>query len=439
MGANTEIKCDDILTGLSSDKPVGVCRDMVLCQAQILEGMGNKGNVYALTYSTPGSYHSTLVATDPSRPTDVHKINYNMTNLESQIGGVAALNQTAMPDVGITYRIFKPSGEMVSSLPSEMGLVLNEMTGGVNNENFDPFIRSHYNIASAKLRYKSLHGNVFTGRLTTGDPVFGVGTYLKYKGSLGSENDSIQLRHDGKVGLGLANRRISTNSVSGTNRKYSVNQIYLNLQENISVPMRLSENFIVEPFINSRLAVTAVHTNEIEDKEKSWTGDGDLTVDSGVRARLNVNDGKTNILASVKKQRTLGLSNLSMLTGSNATIVTNHTAISGEVQHHVNDEVTLLISGAYAMREYGDTAQVGAGVQVNGKNHSTRVFTSYQAPVGPIVQGWQPGGASRSFSAGVEERIFKIGKRSEISINANLRQDFDTGVSSFNTGAAIHW
>jgi hypothetical protein len=422
LSAKGSIKCDDILSGLAKGDPIGVCRDMVICQAQVLEAMGNKGNVYGLSYSSPGSYHVTLVASDPNNPSKVHKVSYDDVQTETDKPGIAALDQGhGIPDVGITYRVWKPDGSMVASLPSEMGLALNEVTGGSNKQDFDPMLIEGYQLNSVGASYGALNGKAFVGQLSNGDRILGVATYLKWGNCSGNLESPIRIGHKGRFGFTYAYRHMDMMSASLERRQYDLHQMYMVLQEEVVLPIRFNEHFTIVPYASARLAATAVHAKEPDD-ETSWTGDGDLTFDVGARATASFNDGDVVINGKVYSQQTIGLTDIRGLLSSDPTVVTNHTVVAADANIRLDPNLTLFAGTMYAMREYGDTFKVDAGLTMqHNPNNSTAIFTSFQTPVGKQKQGWQPGGAVPIVTGGVRQSIL-TGNRLQFNIDASYSQ-----------------
>ncbi len=451
--ATDEVSCEDILSGLASNKGIGVCRDMHLCLAQLMQSMGNKDNVHVVTYAIPGNYHATLLATDPDNPSHVYKLNYGEISEDDWNRGVSALDHTtSAPDVGITYRIWSPDGEMLGSLPSEMGVLLNEVTGGSTHD-FDPFVRDNtYRLASVGVDNGKLHGNLFVGNLSSGDTIVGVATYIRWGDCSESDHSSLRVGRRGRAGVSYVNRSIEQPQfVNDRTRKYSLNQLYMNVQQEFYTPIALVESegvsFMIEPFVSARLAVMGVHSTledtHLEGNRKSITGDADAVVDYGVRANL-LKGENFSAEGVLYQQRTLGFKNLSAMLGGDFVFTDNVTVASVDAKAVLNDQLSLLMGTTLALREYGNTGSARIGLGIDSDLGQTKIITSYQAPVFEKTSGWVPGGANPSFSAQVDHSFTRPrtnypfqGRRVELMLNYEKEYLGRSESSSWYTGGGL--
>ena len=434
ISANEAVDGNDILDNLETSNDMGVCRDIVMNQAQILEGMGNKGNVYGLSFAVPGSMHMALLATDPNNPNRIHKINGNQDSIEEEQLGIAALSQDESPDVGITYRVWRPDGKMISSLPSQMGLVLNEMTGGVNNQDYDPFIRQDYDIAQIYAGYGSVNGRIFATNLSNGDPIHGVATNIQW------ELDPEEIENvdfSGHIGVAYAHRNTSaTDRITGiTTYEYDLNQAYLNFQQRIGVLVDV-QNFTINPYADFRLQVTSVEGGI--DKKRSWTGDGDITLDTGVDIDLKSNDKRTSAIVSMYTQTTLGLDDVRALLGANVIPVINHSVISADVEHAISPYVKLNAGFLYAFREYGDSMLISAGASFD-QNRSTTIFNvGLYTPTTEQQHGWMPGGARTSITTSIQQSLYFDDEKS-IDLGIDYIQSLEDNNFNLNSWLRMHF
>lgn len=112
----------------------GVCRHMHQMAVRMARRMGID-EAFTVGYRTGGDGHRTMVLTDPNNPGLVVQLNYGIVSSSMGISGVEALSQNGeIPDSGIRFRIFNGKDELVLSLPSELGAVLNRVSGGENSD-----------------------------------------------------------------------------------------------------------------------------------------------------------------------------------------------------------------------------------------------------------------------------------------------------------------
>ncbi len=442
ISAKSMATCDQVLTALGTDQKAGVCRDIHMCMAQTLSDMGNEGHVYGISFASPGNYHVTLVATDPHNPNRVHSINYNEHG-SSDKQDVAALAQDhTIPDVGISYRLWKPvgngKGEMVAALPSQLGLVLNEMTGGVNTRDFDPTIRQDYGVLSAGAGAGPLSGRVFSATLANGDRVLGVATHVSWNKTADPRPGQIfdGLSNEGSIGLAFAHRlmeRPNGDKIS----PMTINTIYLNIQGRVAAPIRLTKNLVIEP--NAAYRIQGAFIEGGFEGERGKTGDGDAALTLGGTATLTSNNQRFRLRLSGETQLTLGLVDVRGLFSSDVILVPNHSSLSLEGEQLASANVRLNERFLYVFREYGDTIQATAGAEINSSRGRTSLRVGFLTPIRK-VNGFMPGGSSPSLLVGLNHTVLTDdGRQSILDLNSTYTQRLDDGRFMFDTGLAVHF
>jgi|GEM_PF-2814172 len=441
----TEIpSCDAMLSNLGNNADIGVCRDIHMCMAHVLQKMGNVGNVYGLSYATPGNYHVSLVASDPNNPSRVHNINYNSVNVADDRTGSAALAQDHdIPDVGISYRLWKPDGNgggtMVASLPSQMGLVLNEVTGGINTRDFDPNITQDYNLISAGPGYGPFGIRAFAAELANGDKVLGVATNVRW-GDRPSERSRIVygvdgLDHDGSIGIAFAHREMIRPS-GGEPTNLDVNMIYLNFQQRVGLPIHI-DRVTVTPELGLIIQGTGIEGGFPD--ERGWTGDGNVTLSGSVRADYVSTDERTHLSAAVGTQATLGLQDIRGLFGSDAIVVFNHTYTRLALEQQLSETARLNAALLYTFREYGDTLTTSAGVSVDSAIGTTSLTAGITNPV-TRTNGFAPGGSNPTINLGLSQSVIvDRSTHSTIDFTTTYTQQLDTGLFMVNSGVGFHF
>ncbi len=441
VGAREIPDCNAMLGNLASTSDIGVCRDIHMCMAHVMRQMGNQGNVYGLSYATPGNYHVSLVATDPRNPNRVHNINYDTINVANDRIGAAALAQDHdIPDVGISYRLWRPDGqgggEMVASVPSQMGLVLNEVTGGNNVRTYDQNTTSDYSLASVGTSYGPWGLRAFASQLANGDQVLGVATDVRWGDSPESGGRVFNgLSQDGSIGLAFAHREM-TRPRFNEPTQLDINMIYMNFQQRVGIPVHI-DNVTIEPELGLVIQGTGIEGGFAD--SRGWTGDGNVTLDGSVRAEYVSTDEHTRVQARVGTQATLGLRDIRGLFGSDAIVVFNHTYVELTTEQQLDDNARLNTALLYVMREYGDTFSATAGVEIDSEIGTSAINMGILTPAGSS-HGFVAGGAHPALIIGASQ-IFDIDRNAGTSfeIGADWRQQLDDGQYMFNSSASFHF
>lgn len=121
---------ESFITG--KEVPAGVCRHMHQLAVRYAQAMGIK-EAFGVAFNARGIAHHTLILTSPNDPTKVIQLNYGEKSEMKGISGPGALSQNgSIPSTGIAFRIIDAKDNHVINLPSELGAVLNTVTGGVD-------------------------------------------------------------------------------------------------------------------------------------------------------------------------------------------------------------------------------------------------------------------------------------------------------------------
>ncbi len=113
------------------DKQVaGVCRDIAMAGVKISKAMGIKIS-YALGYQTTGDGHHRINLNSEGKNKGITLYNYGEGTQNNEIRGTKALQfNGSLPSSGIKFRIYNVNSKLATILPSELGVVLNEIMGG---------------------------------------------------------------------------------------------------------------------------------------------------------------------------------------------------------------------------------------------------------------------------------------------------------------------
>jgi len=119
----------------------GVCRHMHQLAIKVAAAIGIE-NAYTVAFTTTQSGHMTLIMQDPKNPKKVVQLNYGTKSETNGLTGPEALTQNhGLPNTGITFRIFNNKSEHAITLPSELGGILNRVSGG-EDQDLSPDYRS---------------------------------------------------------------------------------------------------------------------------------------------------------------------------------------------------------------------------------------------------------------------------------------------------------
>lgn len=136
-----------MLDARQQGKPAGVCRDISVGVAQVIQGMGAKA--YVTAYRTTNGFHATVIALDPSNPQKTYNINYDyVTSEKSSIALNHLAEDSTNPMTGISTQIYSADGKPLTELPSHLGTALVELSGGQVSD-LDPMLRSENDVINA--------------------------------------------------------------------------------------------------------------------------------------------------------------------------------------------------------------------------------------------------------------------------------------------------
>jgi len=165
--------------GFGIAKFAGVCRDIAVAQARMLEAFGFEKS-YVLVVGSMLKYasHAVVIAKDPVKPLIYH-INYS--NLSYGRSGDARALFTGRDDATINYQVYKPGGRGVDNIQSEMGKFLTE-AAGYDIRKIDPLARQSGQAATgdARLGKSMFHARTGIGVDGNGAEYFFLGVSGKY-------------------------------------------------------------------------------------------------------------------------------------------------------------------------------------------------------------------------------------------------------------------
>lgn len=219
----------------------GVCRDIVVTMASLLEAKGFQ-NVHTVGFSTVGGGHATVLAESYSNPGVYHLLNYGARSDRSGLDGAQLLHQGA-GDATDVYDVYDARGNLQGHVPSQLGLIANE-AAGMNNSDWYPLSRTRGSLISTNIGFARDRGQLrfFYATDSYGTPLIGLGTSLH----LGDANSIAQLQAGGTVGVQVRNPQTTGDYGTGV----QLFHVYGAVQGDLRTP-----RFRMGPALTSRLGV----------------------------------------------------------------------------------------------------------------------------------------------------------------------------------------
>ena len=383
---------NDRLTGSNSDARSGVCRDHAICLARIAARICPEvsQNICALTYSTPGNYHATLVAKTQGK---IHHLSYDIkrsTNLQGPQG------TRPVRESSVAHRVWCGDGRgnmpLAQQIPSELGIVLNEVMGGNNSQDFDPQTKRVVSMVRAQISSMSeeTQANIFFAKLSNGDEVVGTANSVAWYPNfsfLRGDRLEIGLTLDGLLGTSVGYKTLVDRSHA--DRKI-INQdqifIALNLKQQLTIPFNVNLSIgkisgkisggihllgTGTRILNERRVKSTgkskvqTHTvinlsNFIDLQEEAqgfqgrWSGDGLLN--GNLNFRLGYETRRYEAILTGRRQYIPGLEDVRTLEFKDVRPAVNFDHVQIEQNYLINNDLKLTTSLDYQVNGHEDTA-----------------------------------------------------------------------------------
>jgi len=126
----------------------GVCRDIAVPMAQMLDARFGKGSAHLLAYRTPKAAHIIVLAETPGQPGSLFQLNYGKIRQIALDDGGRALHWEGSFANEVSargFRIFDADGKPVLLVPSELQK-LTHAAMGLDITELDPLARSRHNL-----------------------------------------------------------------------------------------------------------------------------------------------------------------------------------------------------------------------------------------------------------------------------------------------------
>lgn len=387
-----------LLDSVKTGAPGGVCRDIALAQVQYLEELGFKQN-YVVAYMDNGVPHATVISMDPETKKIV-KFNYSDTTTMKGNSGTEALNQDHnLPDRGLSFKLYDTSGKPVTKVSSDLSQVLKDATGGPSDRVFN---QKNYSIAKVGFNKDGISGNLFTGRTSAGEEIYGAAVYKK------AETENVKLTSG-----------VSVSKLKGERSKVTVDQtnLYLLARAELSTQALKAGPTETKLFgeIESETLITNIKeerkdTGAVKENKKQLDASVDLTL--GVKNKYTSPSGKTTVNSEVSA--TMYPDYAHVASAEKLGPALNQILVRSEVTSAITDDKKALLSAAVIIKKYGKFADVKAVLQDEKRRMTYKAGVS--APLSKDTPTFLPGGEKR-LSAGVQKNYKNVVFAIEIDKN----------------------
>ncbi len=412
------VTIEELIESTKGKHPGGVCRDVALAQAQMMKELGVP-NSYIVAYKTPGGFHANLITQDPSDPNKVIKMNYGyMTGEENVTGNTVLRQDTTMPDMGLRYRIYNSEGKPVAKLPSELGQMYSEMTGG---NQLDPLMSRNYSLSQVGVQGQNWRGRLFVGQTSTGEQVIGAATDFNYE-----YGDDI-LNIDGGLAVSTMQGQRSLVEIDQQNLfarvRGELNSPYLEVgnfgiraQGTAEAKFMLSNNTVVKRATGSTLY----------DEKAELSFDTDYT--AAIQSHWDSEDGNTNVDAEVRAFFYDDHKNVAAGTSGGHGLHLDKTLVRVGVQHQLGSDYAVLADTGVVLRDVGDSAFFRAGMVMN--QGRTVASMTYEKPLDADMPRFLPG-STEKVGVGVSHET------GPFNFSLTYNRDLDIDQDQFMLGAGI--
>lgn len=395
------VSIEQLLVSAKTGKPGGICRDIALAQTQMLEALGFKDN-YSVSYKTYDGEHVSVITVDPTTG-KIIKFNYGGVSTSNRGSGTDALAQdSTQPDFGLSYRIYDSKGKPVVKVPSELGQILTETTGGVDRE----FNSKNYNLVKIGFDKNGIKGNFFSGRTTNGEFLNGVALFRE------DENEHFKKHVGGALVLARSSRALTTSSADHLylNAGAEVRSNSFNIGPGKTKMFAGIEASIMRSNVNIRLRESGL--------ELSGKGVIDTSIDGflGLESEVKLQNGKSVIQNQTYINIYPDLGNVAK--AHQMVMATNSVVIDTKLTHQLSDEdKAILLNSSFIIRKYGTSVVLEAGLE--NKNNKSRYLAGVRAPL-DSQPTFLPGGSASSY----------VRSEKEISSGVNFVLELEKGVTS---------
>lgn len=408
------VDIDALLDSANTSTPGGLCADIAIGNAQILNELGiPKEKMAIVGYATDGGGHAVLAVQNPNNPKEVITLNYGQASDATGRAGSAALVQNGiLPDVGINYKTYDADGRPQGQQSSELGRLLRDVV----NAKPAAFTTTGLNVGKVEVETKYGTGTFFSGNTSAGDSIIGVAfdnrdvdTYLTTKtgGAAFKRKTDRQLDTIDQYGLfgnvGLEARTPNLTGLEG---------LQVHARGGIEADFMLTKTRTEERVSGEVENATTVDTRS----------EGHLGLDVELFTLGNSNRTYVTVEPHVYVDR----KTLADQT-SKATLVLNDTRITAGMDGEITDDIRATASAGIMLREVGRSYRLRSGLEI--KSHDLKIDGEMQGPIDSIPRIYD--GSTRIASVSVAKNSRKA------SFRLTYAKDLDTGSSTGKAGLSI--
>lgn len=408
------VTIEEMLESVRDGNPGGICRDVSMAQSAILKELGvPKDKIYQIGYSTSGGGHAVVAIQDPDNPKNIVKLNYGyVSESDGAVGSSALIQNTSLPDFGIQNRVYDADGVPVASLPTEIGEVLYDATGGTKGKLAPP---SRHSLSKVHVDTPFGSGQMFTGQTSSGDKVVGVAVTRTRDSKYTTDEVSI-------AGVQRTGDR--------SNSKISQEALYLRFKSTLNGPSLERENFS----LSSRAGVESevfLMRNKVESSSKSKN---DTNIDTtfkpflGATAKWSVSE-ETTVASDINIEGQLSNKNIQLKSTEGMTLAFNKATIRTGITHKVTPSMTVMGQSGIVLRQIGNSASFSTGVIKETRKSDFRAIATYSTPLSKDAPAFLPE-AQRNFGVSLGENH----KRSGLYYQFEYNRDLDNKSNSIGFG-----
>lgn len=405
--ASGYVTIEQLFDSVKTETEGGVCRDIALAQTQMLKELGFKNN-YIIGYKTLSGAHANVITTDPETGKIV-KFNYaNVTSMKNGSGTEALIQDSTIPDHGLVFRIYDSDGKPVTQVPSELGIILRETAGAETRS----FTDTNYSLQKVGVNIGGVNGNLFTGKTSTGENIYGVALYAK------EESEDVSLN----VGMSLS-------KVDGNRTYMRIEQenLYARMSGEVRSPKLEKDSLSVGGFLGVNNEVMGYNSHESYissnyTKSANYEIDAKADVSVGVRGNLKLG---TDTLVTNKTYATFypDLANVAAGSIRTLTVVKDSVVIQSGVTRNLDKNQVVLLDTTVMLKNYGTSMGIKAAYEDN--RNRLKINAGYEVPIDSDMPAFLPGGTSHA-KASVEKET-KSGLVFSMEYDRNLTSGTTSG------------
>jgi hypothetical protein len=388
-GGKGIVSFTDLLKAAQTNTDAGVCRDMAQAQAKALKAMG-MDQCYVTSYQTRGGGHAVVLCQDPQNKDKVHTINYNfITKTETKDAlGHFEMNST-IPNTGVEVKVYNNEGKPISSIPTNLGVLLYEMSGG-NPKDLDPMLKSRNSIIGVSLLNKkmtSIHAGI--GFSPDGDKLMAM--------SVGMKTGSTYL--PSRVNVTVYSNERETH-IYGNMKNQGV---YVNLEQRVQSKKIIIQSeageFSFRPYLSGGVQMNIARTafNETSGGPK-FGANSSQRLGAGVEGQYTSHNGSTRVIGYIEARADYIKADVR----DEKSYTLSPNMIIGDVsaEHKVSDRVSLIGNGTVvARKEFGVQSRQEVGVAVYGPKDTVIAATlGHEGQVAGSAPVFVPGSRERYYA-----------------------------------------